>query len=55
MYNISVYVEDGGNFSMVLVCFINIEVVDVNENYEFSVFDDIVGYGRVKENIFVGF
>lgn len=54
VYNISAHAEDGGNPSMVSACFINIEVVDVNENYEPPVFDDIVGYGRVKENIPVG-
>lgn len=54
VYNISAHAEDGGNPSMVSACFINIEVVDVNENYEPPVFDDIVGYGRVKENIPIG-
>lgn len=54
VYNISAHAEDGGNPSMVSACFINIEVVDVNENYEAPEFDDFVGYGIVKENVPIG-
>ncbi|XP_061184166.1 protocadherin Fat 1-like isoform X2 [Saccostrea echinata] len=54
VYNISAHAEDGGTPSMVSACSINIEVVDVNENYEAPEFGDFVGYGIVKENIPVG-
>lgn len=39
---------------MASACFINIEVVDVNENYEAPVFENFYGYGLVKENVPVG-
>ena len=54
VYNISGQAEDGGSPSMASACFINIEVVDVNENYEAPVFENFYGYGLVKENVPVG-
>ncbi|XP_069130301.1 protocadherin Fat 1-like isoform X4 [Argopecten irradians] len=52
IYNISAVAEDGGG--LVSACFINIEVIDVNENLEPPVFASYCETGFVQENRPVG-
>ncbi|XP_033742919.1 LOW QUALITY PROTEIN: protocadherin Fat 1-like [Pecten maximus] len=52
IYNISAVAEDGGG--LVSACFINIEVIDVNENLEPPVFSSYCETGFVQENRPVG-
>ena len=54
VHNISVRAQDGGVPSLISVCFINIEVVDVNENLLAPVFENFFAYGYVSENEPVG-
>ena len=54
VHNISVRAEDGGTPPLMSVCFINIEIVDVNENLLPPVFDNFFAYGYVNENEPVG-
>ena len=54
VHNISVRAEDGGQPPLTSVCFINIEVVDVNENLMPPVFDNFFAHGYVNENEAVG-
>jgi len=54
VHNISVRAQDGGIPPLISVCFINIEVVDVNENLLPPVFENFFEYGYVSENVPVG-
>lgn len=54
VYNISAHAKDGGLPSLTSVCFINIEVIDVNENFEAPQFESFVLQGYVKENAPIG-
>lgn len=54
VHNISVRAQDGGIPSLISVCFINIEIVDVNENLLAPVFENFFDYGYVSENEPVG-
>ncbi|XP_052793607.1 protocadherin Fat 1-like isoform X3 [Mya arenaria] len=54
VHNISVRAQDGGIPPLISVCFINIEVVDVNENLLAPVFENFYTYGYISENEPVG-
>ncbi|XP_076446580.1 protocadherin Fat 1-like isoform X2 [Babylonia areolata] len=54
VYNLSVRAEDGGVQSLVSMCLLNIEVVDVNENHFAPEFDSFMKRGSVAENAPVG-
>ena len=54
VHNISVRAEDGGKPPLMSVCFINIEIVDVNENLMPPVFNNFFAVGYVNENEAVG-
>lgn len=54
VHNISVRAQDGGTPPLISVCFINIEIVDVNENLLPPIFDNFFAYGYVNENEPVG-
>ncbi|KAL8581023.1 hypothetical protein ACOMHN_048057 [Nucella lapillus] len=54
VYNLSVRAEDGGVHSLVSMCLLNIEVVDVNENHHAPEFDQFLERGSVAENSPVG-
>ncbi|KAH3831076.1 hypothetical protein DPMN_104337 [Dreissena polymorpha] len=54
VHNISVRAQDGGIPPLVSVCFINIEVSDVNENFLAPVFESFFAIGYVSENEPIG-
>ncbi|KAK6173109.1 hypothetical protein SNE40_016628 [Patella caerulea] len=54
LYNVSARAEDGGNPPLATGCLINIEIVDVNENYIPPKFDNYVVEGQVRENEKIG-
>jgi len=54
VHNISVRAQDGGIPPLISVCFINIEVVDVNENLLPPVFENFFAHGYVNENEPIG-
>lgn len=54
VYNLSVRAEDSGEQSLVSMCLLNIEVVDVNENFYAPEFNDFLERGSVAENAPVG-
>jgi protocadherin Fat 1/2/3 len=54
VHNISVRAQDGGIPPLISVCFINIEVVDVNENLLAPVFENFYAYGYISENMPIG-
>ena len=54
VYNLSVRAEDGGEQSLVSMCLLNIEVVDVNENHFAPEFSSFLERGSVPENSEVG-
>lgn len=54
VHNISVRAQDGGVPPLISVCFINIEIVDVNENLLPPVFENFFALGYVNENEAVG-
>ena len=54
VYNLSVRAEDGGEQSLVSMCLLNIEVVDVNENHFAPEFINFLERGSVAENSPVG-
>lgn len=54
VYNLSVRAEDGGEQSLVSMCLLNIEVVDVNENHFAPEFSQFLERGSVPENSPVG-
>ena len=51
VYNISAHASDGGYPPLMSACFVNIEVIDVNENVEPPVFDHFYEVGLIKENL----
>ena len=54
VHNISVRAEDGGSPPLMSACFINIEIVDVNENLIAPKFDNFFAHGYINENEPVG-
>ena len=50
VHNISVRAQDGGMPPLIAVCFINIEVVDVNENLKAPLFENFFAHGYINEN-----
>ncbi|KAL8616989.1 hypothetical protein ACOMHN_014160 [Nucella lapillus] len=54
VYNLSVRAEDGDEQSLVSMCLLNIEVVDVNENHFAPEFGSFMMRGSVAENAPVG-
>ncbi|KAL3879171.1 hypothetical protein ACJMK2_031480 [Sinanodonta woodiana] len=54
VHNISVRAQDGGNPPLTSTCFINVEIVDVNENLYPPEFDSFFAQGYVNENEPVG-
>lgn len=54
VYNITAQAEDQGASPLLSSCFINIEVIDVNENLHPPVFKNFVAIGYVKENESIG-
>ncbi|XP_071125252.1 protocadherin Fat 1-like isoform X4 [Mytilus edulis] len=51
VYNISAFVSDGGNPPLKSACFINIEVMDVNENLQPPKFKNFFEIGYINENM----
>ncbi|KAK3099997.1 hypothetical protein FSP39_013258 [Pinctada imbricata] len=54
VYNISAHASDGGRPPLMSACFVNIEVIDVNENVEPPVFEHFYEVGVIRENKSVG-
>ncbi|ESO94055.1 hypothetical protein LOTGIDRAFT_104487 [Lottia gigantea] len=54
LYNISALAEDGGIPPLASACLVNIEIVDVNENFSPPLFDSFIAKGYVDENGKVG-
>jgi protocadherin Fat 1/2/3 len=54
VYNISAFVSDGGIPPLKSACFINVEVMDVNENLEPPVFKNFFEIGYINENMPIG-
>lgn len=51
VYNISVFVSDDGNPPLKSACFVNIEVMDVNENLQPPEFKNFFEIGYINENM----
>lgn len=54
VYNITAQAEDQGDSPLLSSCFINIEVVDVNENLHPPTFENFVAIGYVREDEPIG-
>ncbi|XP_059170799.1 protocadherin Fat 1-like isoform X3 [Physella acuta] len=54
VYNITGVAQDGGQPALTSICYVSIEVMDVNENMYYPVFPDFLARGSVSENLPIG-